>query len=1171
MKREFSNRMKIVLIVLCGFSLLSVNQASARDEKRKVITIYGYDSALKLRANHPSKERYVLQANAFNSLEKAVKYKHFLASQVKVPIRITSQQGTHKIYHVLLGPFDSVHQLIAISKQLRSKKHTGIIKKHSVQIKTQNPVKTLPKHPQSIAVTNSPNQLNRPNNTAKPVITSKNEMQAITPKPSPNNLTQLLLDQVSLGEATFKEELIQQALERLDRIEPNNPLVIAAHIRLSLFQKNEKLAQQQLEQLKNTAPNSAIYHQSQMMVDLLKPNLKLQLQNAKLLALGGKFIEAKQAYDNLFHGVFPTQELATEYWVNAAKIPDENQEAYKHLEALYQAFEKQRVIANDLNTQRLQNSVRSSLASLLIKEGDLALKNANLALAEQKYKKAMDIDPKNSYAVIGLGDVSFEQQHYNNAEAFYRKALSIENTQLVHYRIASVLKKQSPQKALDYVHTLSKDNQEQMKSYTKMIEADIVQQESDALQQQAKQLEILKNWSQTIAKYEKALKLTPDDVWLSYHLASAFQKTGQQAKAITLFQKLAAKQPKNPQQVYAYALFLSNIDKNNQALTHLKNLPRNLWTKDIQNLSQRLTIVLAIEYAQKLRDKGDKKAANVYLAKQRQTVTVELKLANWAQEDKDYPRAIAYYKKIQSQDSKNFDAILGEIETYIASKQLAQARQHLDRLPPNLIGRSLNEQRRIANDWSAVGEPGKAGTIFQRLKSSINRSIQNQDNALIFRDAATLETKQNNPKEAKKDYAQAMVSSGITPELPQNNDVYTYLTRNQINEDWLKRGIRSDAAKLYRKEDTTITVNERFSQLAGTNGFSNLKASNTMTQADFPLFDGRAFLRDDFVKLNAGSFLTTNGVFTEQFGTCETIGCTSGISQTATGDGFAAGWANDTWLLDIGTSPLGFKVVNWVGAAGYSSSLNQVSWTLLASRRSLTNSLLSYSGTQDPNTGIVWGGVVASGLNLALSYDKGEANGFWSNLAVNSLTGKNVANNQRIRLMDGYYYKFINEDNRRATIGLNNMIWHYQKDLSGYTLGQGGYYSPQFYLSFGLPIYYRKRTENWSFEMGGTGTWSTATTKNSLLYPLPNLLPISLRGDNTLQNGGTSSGLGYSALFIVERRLNAHFFVGGGIDLQRSRDYTPSNAILYVRYSLNGWKGDLDSPPRPLIPYADFR
>ncbi|MBS2694031.1 BCSC C-terminal domain-containing protein, partial [Salmonella enterica subsp. enterica serovar 1,4,[5],12:i:-] len=103
--------------------------------------------------------------------------------------------------------------------------------------------------------------------------------------------------------------------------------------------------------------------------------------------------------------------------------------------------------------------------------------------------------------------------------------------------------------------------------------------------------------------------------------------------------------------------------------------------------------------------------------------------------------------------------------------------------------------------------------------------------------------------------------------------------------------------------------------------------------------------------------------------------------------------------------------------------------------------------------------------SLSASYDRGEANGVWADLSAHQLTGKNVADNQRQRLMAGYYYKLINEDNRRLSVGLNTMLWHYQKDLSGYSLGQGGYYSPQQYLSLSLPVNYRQRTENWSWEL----------------------------------------------------------------------------------------------------------
>lgn len=71
----------------------------------------------------------------------------------------------------------------------------------------------------------------------------------------------------------------------------------------------------------------------------------------------------------------------------------------------------------------------------------------------------------------------------------------------------------------------------------------------------------------------------------------------------------------------------------------------------------------------------------------------------------------------------------------------------------------------------------------------------------------------------------------------------------------------------------------------------------------------------------------------------------------------------------------------------------------------------------------------ADGVGLSLSYDKGEANGVWASLSGDQLTGKNVEDNWRVRWMTGYYYKVINQNNRRVTIGLNNMIWHYDKDL----------------------------------------------------------------------------------------------------------------------------------------------
>nr|WP_252518083.1 hypothetical protein [Escherichia coli] len=40
--------------------------------------------------------------------------------------------------------------------------------------------------------------------------------------------------------------------------------------------------------------------------------------------------------------------------------------------------------------------------------------------------------------------------------------------------------------------------------------------------------------------------------------------------------------------------------------------------------------------------------------------------------------------------------------------------------------------------------------------------------------------------------------------------------------------------------------------------------------------------------------------------------------------------------------------------------------------------------------------------------------------------------------------------------------------------------------------------------------------------------------------------------------------------IQQAKDYAPSHFLLYVRYSAAGWQGDMDLPPQPLIPYADW-
>uniref|UniRef100_UPI00197D9144 cellulose synthase subunit BcsC-related outer membrane protein n=1 Tax=Pseudomonas viridiflava TaxID=33069 RepID=UPI00197D9144 len=101
-----------------------------------------------------------------------------------------------------------------------------------------------------------------------------------------------------------------------------------------------------------------------------------------------------------------------------------------------------------------------------------------------------------------------------------------------------------------------------------------------------------------------------------------------------------------------------------------------------------------------------------------------------------------------------------------------------------------------------------------------------------------------------------------------------------------------------------------------------------------------------------------------------TEGCRS-TSQSVSGPSVAVGWKNDQVAVDIGHTPQGFEVGNWLGGVAYSGAWKSVGWTLTASRRPMTNSVISYAGAVDPVTGLRWGGVTSNGFTLSLSHDEG--------------------------------------------------------------------------------------------------------------------------------------------------------------------------------------------------------
>lgn len=812
---------------------------------------------------------------------------------------------------------------------------------------------------------------------------------------------------------------------------------------------------------------------------------------------------------------------------------------------------------------------------LLIQQGDTALKANNTAQAERYYQQARAIDNTDSYAVLGLGDVAAARKDSASAERYYRQAMRMDSGNSNAVRgLANIYRAQSPEKASQFIQSLSASQRRSIDDIERSLT-------NERLASQAEQLESQGKYAQAAEIQRRRLALSPDDVWITYRLSRDLYSAGQRSQADTLMRQLASARPDDPDQVYASGLYLSGNDQDRAALAHLNTLPRSQWNGNIQELADRLQSNQVIETANRLRDAGKVQEAENLLRQQPASTRIDLTLADWAQQRGDNAAATSAYNAVLQREPQNQDALLGLAEVYIAEGNKEAARAGLAKLPAAANGEplSINMQRRMAMAQAGLGDTAAAEQTFGKLIPQAKSQPPSMESALVLRDAARFQTQNGQPQQALETYKDAMVSSGVATTRPADNDSFTRLTRNDERDDWLKRGVRSDAGELYRQQDLNVTLEHDYWGSSGTGGYSDLKAHTTMLQVDAPLSDGRMFFRSDLVNMDAGSFDTNNGTYDPKWGTCYETPCSGSTNQTASGASVAVGWQNKTWAMDIGTTPMGFDVVDVVGGLSYSNDLGPLGYTLNAHRRPVSSSLLAFAGQKDPNTGTTWGGVRATGGGVSISYDKGEANGVWSSLNAESLTGKNVADNWRVRWMTGYYYKLINKNNERLTVGVSNMLWHYDKDLSAYTLGQGGYYSPQEYVSFALPVTWRKRTENWSWELGGSVSWSHSKTKDGLRYPLQGLIPDdNYDADNNLmysdkresETGSSSSGTGYTARAIIERRVTSNWFVGVGVDIQQAKDYTPSHALLYVRYSAAGWQGDMDLPPQPLIPYADW-
>jgi hypothetical protein len=377
-------------------------------------------------------------------------------------------------------------------------------------------------------------------------------------------------------------------------------------------------------------------------------------------------------------------------------------------------------------------------------------------------------------------------------------------------------------------------------------------------------------------------------------------------------------------------------------------------------------------------------------------------------------------------------------------------------------------------------------------------------------------------------------------------------------------GVAEELAAINREQASTITGGVLFRNRDGENGLSNLTDIEAPIEGRIKAGNGHIVLRATPVTLDAGTASGSNNTLA-RFGagasnnpstTTNIVNLTNDFgSQTATGVGLSVGYENRNIQADVGTTPLGFRETNVVGGLQYQNAItDKVSYSLAVARRAVTDSLLSYAGARDAGAGLEWGGVTSSGARAALGWDD-STNGVYVNAAYQFLDGKHVATNNAVKGGGGIYTRLIKDADQTLTVGANTTLMHYDKNLSYFTYGQGGYFSPQQYVILNFPVEYMGRLGMFSYDVKGSigvqhyrqdasNYFPTDSTRQSAAASSP-LSPDA----GAVYPGSSKTGVSYSLNATGEYQLAPQLAFGATASFGNAYQYREWLAAVYVRYS----------------------
>jgi tetratricopeptide (TPR) repeat protein len=273
-------------------------------------------------------------------------------------------------------------------------------------------------------------------------------------------------------------------------------------------------------------------------------------------------------------------------------------------------------------------------------------------------------------------------------------------------------------------------------------------------------------------------------------------------------------------------------------------------------------------------------------------------------------------------------------------------------------------------------------------------------------------------------------------------------------------------------------------------------------------------------------------------------------------------WSRKTekieYLASIGTTPLGGIVSPTIAAHFEAAWVQENGGRLEASiDRSINReSILAFSGQRDPATGSSWGRVVENSINAKVFEPLGRNWFLHAGLELGELDGVHVHSNDKLAFSVSVAKNIADRVDPAQlailTLGPEYAFEAFQRNLDGFDLGQGGYFSPQSFHRLGLSGYFETQPIGRLVARGGGFLgWQKANENNAVAFI------YAPTGESIIQPGRRASNLGGDIYWDLSYLILPWMMLDAGFSYDKMPTYDEWRTLIGLQIPFGGTRASV--------------